>query len=108
MHEAVDRLADVGEPLRFEPQAPQPGLERELALGGPEVVCDRGNRSPVQVEAPLGIAAGGQEKERPPGGSVNLVLGQQNLAARDRGEDDERRWQLVVSGLTRERPLELA
>ena len=44
----------------------------------------------------------------PAGRPVNLVLGQQHLAACDRGEDDKRRRQLVVSGLTGERPLELA
>ena len=45
-----------------------PALEGELAVGGAEVGRDRADGAAVQVEAPLGIASGGEEEQCPPGG----------------------------------------
>lgn len=63
----------------------QAALECKLAIRRAQVVGDRRDRAPVQVEPALGIAAGGEEEERPPRGAVNLVLGEEDATARDRG-----------------------
>lgn len=82
-------------------------LERELAVRRAELVRKRGHGTAVQVEAAVGIPAGGEKQERPASRSVRLVLGQQEVAASDGREHDKRCRQLVV-GFAGKRLVQLA
>ena len=73
----MERLARVRESFRLRSELLQASLERELPVDCAELLCQGGDRTPVEVEAAFRVTAGRHEEDRPPGGAVHLVLAEE-------------------------------
>ena len=69
----------MGKPLGLRLEVVQAAFQRELSVDGSHLLGERRDRAAVEVEAAVGIAARGEEQQRPAACPVRLVFLDLNL-----------------------------
>jgi hypothetical protein len=106
MDECMNRLAEVRKAGRGGRELADAFLEHELAVGVADVVGERRDRAPVQVEPARGIAARCQKEKSAPRRRTRSLLVDHHALASDRGDDDEGSGEFVAGFIRGERLLE--